>query len=153
MEARGDWFVPVLISDLRQTADKGLQAIVHPFASLRLSHFITAGKPSAVVDAVFHSSVKERCGAEPEFKIFLIRTHRPWPSILQLLMTCRAGVPTHRAAVQLPTFALHRDPKHFIKRKIGVPVGQYPALPLQPQRKPGGGNVSTGRIAELELRL
>ena len=23
MEARGQWFVPVLISDLRQTADKG----------------------------------------------------------------------------------------------------------------------------------
>lgn len=30
MEARGDWFVPVLISDLRQTADKGLGATFHP---------------------------------------------------------------------------------------------------------------------------
>lgn len=30
MEAKGDWFVPVLISDLRQTADKGAEAIVHP---------------------------------------------------------------------------------------------------------------------------
>ena len=30
MEARGSWFVPVLISDLRQTADKGSEAIVHP---------------------------------------------------------------------------------------------------------------------------
>jgi len=28
MEARGDWFVPVLISDLRQTTDKGLEALV-----------------------------------------------------------------------------------------------------------------------------
>jgi len=54
MEARGDWFVPVLISDLRQTADK-------------------AGKPSVVADAVFHSSLKERCGIDPEFKMFLIQ--------------------------------------------------------------------------------
>jgi len=54
MEARGDWFVPVLISDLRQTADK-------------------AGKPSVVVDAVFHSSLKERCGINSEFKMFLIQ--------------------------------------------------------------------------------
>jgi len=54
MEARGDWFVPVLISDLRQTADK-------------------AGKPSVVVDAVFHSSLKERCGVDSEFKMFLIQ--------------------------------------------------------------------------------
>ena len=30
MKASGDWFVPVLISDLRQTADKGLQAVIHP---------------------------------------------------------------------------------------------------------------------------
>lgn len=29
MEAKGDWFVPVLISDLRQTADKGWRAIDH----------------------------------------------------------------------------------------------------------------------------
>jgi len=54
MEARGDWFVPVLISDLRETADK-------------------AGKPSVVVDAVFHSSLKERCGVDSEFKMFLIQ--------------------------------------------------------------------------------
>ena len=30
MEARGDWFVPVLISDLRETTDKGFEFIVHP---------------------------------------------------------------------------------------------------------------------------
>jgi len=30
MEARGDWFVPVLISDLRQTADKGSGVAVQP---------------------------------------------------------------------------------------------------------------------------
>lgn len=54
MEARGDWFVPVLISHLRQTADK-------------------AGKPSVVVDAVFHSSLKDRCGIDSEFKMFLIQ--------------------------------------------------------------------------------
>ncbi|KAF9784740.1 PIH1 family, partial [Thelephora terrestris] len=54
MEARGDWFVPVLISDLRQAADK-------------------AGKPSVVVDAVFHSCLKERCGIDSEFKMFLIQ--------------------------------------------------------------------------------
>jgi len=54
MEARGDWFVPVLISDLRETADK-------------------AGKPSVVADAVFHSSLKGRCEADSEFKMFLIR--------------------------------------------------------------------------------
>ena len=30
MEAKGDWFVPVLISDLRQTADKGSEVIIHP---------------------------------------------------------------------------------------------------------------------------
>ena len=30
MEARGGWFVPVLISDLGQTVDKGSEAIVHP---------------------------------------------------------------------------------------------------------------------------
>ena len=41
IEARGDWFVPVLISDLRQTTDKGLGAIVHPCLSSILStvHF------------------------------------------------------------------------------------------------------------------
>lgn len=54
MEAKGDWFVPVLISDLRETADK-------------------AGKPSVVVDAVFHSSLKERSGIDSEFKMFLIQ--------------------------------------------------------------------------------
>ncbi|KAF9649681.1 hypothetical protein BDM02DRAFT_3094293, partial [Thelephora ganbajun] len=54
MGARGDWFVPVLISDLRQTTDK-------------------AGKPSTVVDAVFHSSLEERCGFDSEFKMFLIQ--------------------------------------------------------------------------------
>jgi hypothetical protein len=70
MEARGDWFVPVLISDLRQTADKGLGRIVHPRGC---SSFIPAGKPSVVVDAVFHSSLKERCGIDSEFKMFLIR--------------------------------------------------------------------------------
>jgi hypothetical protein len=75
MEARGDWFVPVLISDLRQTADKGLGAIVHPCFPLS-SPFIAAGKPSVVVDAVFHSSLKERCGVDSEFKMFLIRTRR-----------------------------------------------------------------------------
>jgi len=44
----------VLISDLRQTADK-------------------AGKPSVVADAVFHSSLKERCEIDAEFKMFLIQ--------------------------------------------------------------------------------
>jgi hypothetical protein len=34
METRGDWFVPVLISDLRQAADKGLGVIIHPQVSL-----------------------------------------------------------------------------------------------------------------------
>lgn len=70
MEARGNWFVPVLISDLRQTSDKGLGAIVHP---CRYLLFISAGKPSVVVDAVFHSSLKDRCEIDSEFKLFLIR--------------------------------------------------------------------------------
>lgn len=74
MEARGGWFVPVLISDLRRTADKGLGAIVHPSHRLLLMLFISAGKPSVVVDAVFHSSLKERCGVNSEFKMFLVRT-------------------------------------------------------------------------------
>lgn len=72
-EARGDWFVPVLISDLRQTADKGSGAIVHPSCWVFLALFISAGKPSVVVDAVFHSSLKERCEINSEFKMFLIR--------------------------------------------------------------------------------
>lgn len=75
MEARGDWFVPVLVSDLRQTADKGLQAIVR--SCFFISWFITAGKPSVVVDAVFHSSLEERCRIDPGFKMFLIRTRCP----------------------------------------------------------------------------
>jgi len=77
MEARGGWFVPVLISDLRQTADKGLES---PFSHIgsSLSPFIPAGKPSVVVDAVFHSSLEERCGVDVEFKMFLIRAcHLP----------------------------------------------------------------------------
>jgi len=72
MEAKGDWFVPVLISDLRQTADKGSQVIVHP-CCLFLLPFIPAGKPSVVVDAVFNSSLKGRSGINSEFKMFLIR--------------------------------------------------------------------------------
>lgn len=73
MEARDDWFVPVLISDLRQTADKGLGVIVHPYCCLFLVPSISVGKPSVVVDAVFHSSLKDRCGINSEFKMFLIR--------------------------------------------------------------------------------
>lgn len=73
MVARGHWFVPVLISDLRQTADKGLGVIVYPCRFFLLLP-TPAGKPSVVVDAVFHSSLKERCGVETEFKMFLIRT-------------------------------------------------------------------------------
>ena len=39
MEARGDWFVPVLISDLRQTADKGSEVTVQRSSTLLiLSH-------------------------------------------------------------------------------------------------------------------
>ena len=34
---------------------------------------ILAGKPSVVVDAVFHSSLEERSGIDSEFKMFLIR--------------------------------------------------------------------------------
>lgn len=76
MEARGDWFVPVLISDLRKTTDKGLEVSIHPDWFFSLS-FVPAGKPSVVVDAVFHPSLKERCGIDSEFKMFLIRTRSP----------------------------------------------------------------------------
>ena len=72
MEARGGWFVPVLISDLRQTADKGSEVIVHPCCFILIT-VNPAGKPSAVVDAVFHSSLEERSGIDSEFKMFLIR--------------------------------------------------------------------------------
>ena len=41
------------------------------FLSYRYS--LQAGNPSVVVDAVFHSSLKERCKVDPEFKMFLIR--------------------------------------------------------------------------------
>lgn len=77
MEAKGDWFVPMLISDLRETADKGSGVVDYclPVLSLTLRLFVPAGKPSVVVDAVFHSSLKERSGINSEFKMFLIRTH------------------------------------------------------------------------------
>ena len=78
MEAKGDWFVPVLISDLRETADKGLGEVVNycsPILSLTPRLFVPAGKPSVVLDAVFHSSFKEISGIDSEFKMFLIRTH------------------------------------------------------------------------------
>jgi len=72
MEARGGWIVPVLISDQRQTADKGSEVLFTRFV-LFLLPFILAGKPSVVVDAVFHSSLEERPGIDLEFKIFPIR--------------------------------------------------------------------------------
>ncbi|OSC99972.1 hypothetical protein PYCCODRAFT_1453464 [Trametes coccinea BRFM310] len=48
-----DWFVPVIVSEPRQDKDK-------------------AGKPSAVFDCIFNSSLKSRALRSPEFKTFLI---------------------------------------------------------------------------------
>ncbi|KAI9060119.1 hypothetical protein FKP32DRAFT_1632973 [Trametes sanguinea] len=48
-----DWFVPVIVSEPRQDKDK-------------------AGKPSAVFDCIFSSSLKSRALRSPEFKTFLI---------------------------------------------------------------------------------
>ncbi|KAI0717680.1 pre-RNA processing PIH1/Nop17-domain-containing protein [Cerioporus squamosus] len=47
------WFVPVIVSHPRFDTDK-------------------AGKPSAVFDCIFHSSLKSRALRSPEFKTFLI---------------------------------------------------------------------------------
>lgn len=49
----GGWFVPVVVSEPREDRDK-------------------AGKPSAVFDCVYHSSLKARALRDPEFKTFLI---------------------------------------------------------------------------------
>jgi hypothetical protein len=96
MEARGDWFVPVLISDLRQAADKGSDAIIHPHFLPILRLPIPAGKPSVVVDAVFHSCLKERCGIDSEFKMFLIRTyHLPIVLLQRVITLFRVGIPTY----------------------------------------------------------
>jgi len=102
MEARGDWFVPVLISDLRQTADK-------------------AGKPAAVVDAVFHSSLKERCGADPEFKMFLIQLAFQHieqqfncllsPSIATLNILSKGKLDSRSVNIPLSLYGLNEDPE------------------------------------------
>lgn len=142
MQARGDWFVPVLISDLRQTADKGLGAIVHPPCyCLFLVLFTSAGKPSVVIDAVFHSSLKKRCGINSEFKMFLIRTCCPRNVILRAVtVSFRTRVPTHRGAVQLSVVTLHRDAKHRFQGEVEPSDRAYPSLPLRPQRKAGVGH-------------
>lgn len=114
------------------------------------------GKPSVVVDAVFHSCLKKRCGVDSEFKMFLIRTYSQ-PSIVQKpsqrrVMASRAGVPTHRATVRLSVVTLHRDAKHCIKGKTGRPVCKYSNLPLQPERRAGDGHAGARRDAQLELQ-
>ena len=50
-----------------------MQRLLFTHVIFSSSPFIPAGKPSVVVDAVFHASLQERCGIDPEFKMFLIR--------------------------------------------------------------------------------
>ena len=48
-----EWYVPVVVSEPRVENDK-------------------AGKPSLVVDCVYHSEVRKRTLKDPEFKVFLV---------------------------------------------------------------------------------
>ena len=71
MEARGDWFVPVLISDLRQTADKGMQAIVHPVASLSYRCPLQLVNPRSSLMLCFIHACRSEAGPTRSSRCFL----------------------------------------------------------------------------------
>ncbi|KAI0063296.1 hypothetical protein BV25DRAFT_1802318 [Artomyces pyxidatus] len=91
------WFVPVIVSDGRQDADK-------------------AGKPSLVFDSIFHSSLKSRALKNPEFKTFLIELalqRIEAQSSLQLSRTL--GTPNIASKGPLPP------------RTVSIPTTLFPA--------------------------
>lgn len=90
------WFVPVVVSEPRQDADK-------------------AGKPSVVFDSVFHSSLKSRALKDVEFKTFLEElAFQRIEAQSQLPLSRTVGRPNIRSKGKL-------NP-----RTVLIPVGLYP---------------------------
>lgn len=91
MVGRGDYYVPVIISETREDLDKGDYGLLSESAGVYTQRHL-AGKKAVVVDAIYHSSLKQRSLTDPEFKTFLIRVLYPFMSqfCLQLLVlrTC-----------------------------------------------------------------
>lgn len=71
-EAKGGWYVPVIVSHAREDVDKGKLRVAYMDTVLIVSWCILAGKPSLLFDCIFNSGVKARMLRDPDFKIFLV---------------------------------------------------------------------------------
>jgi hypothetical protein len=96
MVGRGNYYVPVIISETREDLDKGDSGLLSAAVIFHLRP-CSAGKKAVVVDAIYHSSLKQRSLTDPAFKTFLIRVSNllMFCTCLQLLVL-RTGVPTNR---------------------------------------------------------
>jgi hypothetical protein len=63
------WFVPVVVSHCREDKDKGAKFVFGSYAGA-LMRLFPGGKPSLVLDCVFHASIKDRM-KDAEFKAFI----------------------------------------------------------------------------------
>lgn len=73
MLGRGEsYYVPVIISDIRDDFDKGISQHFSVINSVHPSR--PGGKRALVIDAIYHTSLKQRSLTNPNFKTFLIRT-------------------------------------------------------------------------------
>ncbi|PCH43069.1 hypothetical protein WOLCODRAFT_121465 [Wolfiporia cocos MD-104 SS10] len=106
-----DWFVPVVLSEPRETADK-------------------AGRPAVVFDAVCNSSLKHRTAADPAFRTFLteLALQRLESTYPPLSLDRRIGTPNLRSKGPL------------MPRTVRVPASLFPdgaTLGTDPSK--GGG--------------
>ncbi len=71
------YYVPVIVSDGRETSDKCLYFIFITFATT-LANFFIAGKASLVFDTIFNTSIGERVSKDLDYRTFITGTcHYP----------------------------------------------------------------------------
>lgn len=86
-----EWYVPVVVSEPRVDKDK-------------------SGKPSLVVDCVYHSEVRKRTLRDPGFKVFLVGMFSILSLSRRCVLTCyRTRSPAYRSSDWADSLSTHRD--------------------------------------------